>query len=401
MLYACKNCGGNIVYEPRRKKLVCPYCDSEDSQDIKQGEDMNVCPSCNGRLKIGTYTSSTKCLFCGNYVIQEERMCGDYEPQLIIPFQVTKAEVMELIGKEVEDRKYVPSSFLDEKNLKTIEGSYVPFWVYDYDVHYHYEAIGRKIKTWVKGKSVFTETSEYRVVREMDMNFELIPADASRAMPNDVMDLIEPYTYTDVQDFDMKYISGFLSEFYNDGAMMFESRAASRTKKDAKAIVERTIQDYTLVTPVKDNPGLQRKQIRYALFPVWVYRYRYGSKEYPLYVNGQTGKVIGEIPFDYGKAYKQGAMWGLLFWIISLLGLRGIGLPIWLTFLPLLLAGLVIMFVFVLFASMTKKGKKTADVTTYVDEGESQVICKEDTFIRTYVTEYNLKKYKNIIKSLT
>ena len=138
MLYACKNCGGNVVYEPRRKKLVCPYCDSEESQQIKTGTDMNICPTCNGRLKLGYYTSATKCPFCNNYVIQEERMSGDYEPQLIIPFQIPKKEVMGLIAKEVEDRKYVPDSFLDERNLKLIEGTYVPFLVYDYDVHYDY-----------------------------------------------------------------------------------------------------------------------------------------------------------------------------------------------------------------------------------------------------------------------
>ncbi|MBE5875934.1 MAG: hypothetical protein E7290_03485 [Lachnospiraceae bacterium] len=401
MLYACRNCGGNVVYDPRRKKLVCPYCDSEESQERKMGEDMNVCPSCNGRLKLGTYTSATKCPYCGNYVIQEQRMQGDYEPQLIIPFQIAKSDVWELIAKEVEDRKYVPASFLDEKNLKMIEGSYVPFWTYDYDVHYEYEAIGRKIRTWTKGRSLFTETSEYRVVREMDMEFELIPADASRAMPNDVMDLIEPYTYADLQDFDMKYISGFLSEYYNDNAMMFEPRAASRTKKDAKAIVENSVQGYTLVTPMKERPQLVRKQIRYALFPVWIYRYRYGSKEYPLYVNGQTGKVVGEIPFDYGKAYKQGALWGLLFFVLSCLGLKAMGIPVWLSVLPLLVIGLGIMFVFALLASMTKKGKKTVNATTYVDGGNSKLLRQEDSFIRTYVTEHNIKKYKNLLKTLT
>lgn len=400
MLYACRNCGGNMVYEPRRKKLLCPYCDSEGSQEIKTGEDMNVCPSCNGRIKLGYYTSATKCSFCGNYIIQEQRMQGEYEPQLIIPFQITKSEVMELIAKEVEDRKYVPADFLAEKNLKTIEGSYVPFWTYDYDVDYDYEAIGRKIKTWTKGTSVFTETSEYRVVRRVDMEFEAIPADASRGMPNDMMDLIEPYSYADLQDFDMTYISGFLSEFYNDGAMMFEPRAASRTKKDARKIVENTVEGYTLVTPVKDNPKLERKQIRYALFPVWIYRYHYGSKEYPLYVNGQTGKVVGEIPFDYGKAYKQGALWGLLFFIASWLGLRVLGAPLWLTFLPLMIIGLIIMFVFALIASFTKKGKKTVESTTYLDAGKYRVLHKEDTYIRTYVTEHSVKKYKRLLKQL-
>ena len=156
-----------------------------------------------------------------------------------------------------------------------------------------------------------------------------------------------------------------------------------------------------MVTPVKDSPNVQRNQIRYALFPVWVYRYRYGSKEYPLYVNGQTGKVVGEIPFDYGKAYKQGALWGFLFFLVSCLSLKVTGIPVWLSFLPLLLIGLAIMFVFVLLASMTKKGKKTVDVTTYVDAGKSRILHQEDTYIRTYVTEHNIKKYKNMLKSLT
>lgn len=400
MLYACKNCGGNIVYEPRRKKLVCPYCDSEESQEIKTGEDMNVCPSCNGRLKLGDYTSATKCPFCGNYVIQEQRMQGDYEPQLVIPFQITRTEVAERIAKEVEGRKYVPDSFLEEKNLKTIEGTYVPFWTYDYDVNYQYEGIGRKIKTWVKGSTLYTETSEYRVIREMDMNFELIPADASRAMPNNMMDLIEPYTYHELKDFDMRYISGFMSEYYNDNAMMFESRAASRTKKDAKAIVEGTIDGYTLVTPVRDNPSLERKQIRYALYPVWVYKYRYGSKEYPLYVNGETGKVVGEIPFDYGKAYKQGALRGCAVFLVLSMLLRLIGIPFWISFFPVSLIGLLVMFFFALLASMTKKGKKTVAETTYVDEGNAKILRQEDTFIRTYVTEHSVKKYKRLFKML-
>ena len=33
MIFKCKNCGGNVVYSPERKKMFCPFCESEDSEE--------------------------------------------------------------------------------------------------------------------------------------------------------------------------------------------------------------------------------------------------------------------------------------------------------------------------------------------------------------------------------
>ena len=33
MIFKCKNCGGNAVYHPEKKKMWCPHCDSEDSEE--------------------------------------------------------------------------------------------------------------------------------------------------------------------------------------------------------------------------------------------------------------------------------------------------------------------------------------------------------------------------------
>ena len=33
MFYRCKDCGGNAVYDPKKKKMVCESCGNEETQE--------------------------------------------------------------------------------------------------------------------------------------------------------------------------------------------------------------------------------------------------------------------------------------------------------------------------------------------------------------------------------
>ena len=44
MIFRCKNCGGNVVYSPERKKMFCPFCESEDSEEREDGVIEKVYP---------------------------------------------------------------------------------------------------------------------------------------------------------------------------------------------------------------------------------------------------------------------------------------------------------------------------------------------------------------------
>ena len=83
--------------------------------------------------------------------------------------------------------------FRTEVRLNGIHGDYVPFWFYDYDTNCTFHGEGTKVRSWTTGNTQYTETSYYDVVRDMDINFDKIPVDASIGMPDDVMDLMEPF----------------------------------------------------------------------------------------------------------------------------------------------------------------------------------------------------------------
>lgn len=307
MIFRCKNCGANAVFSPEKQTMYCPYCDSIDSEEPAEGEGMNYCINCGGELHAGDYSSAVKCEHCGSYVIFEERTSGSYEPHLILPFKLGKKQAQDLIKKEFGKKPFVPDDFLSEAKMSEMEGAYVPFFMYDYACRYKLSARGNKVRTWRSGNTEYTETSVYDVYRDMDVSFEKIPVDASIAMNDEMMDLMEPYDYAALIDFQTKYMSGFLAEKYNMSADELEVRARTKAKQDAEALMNETLVGYTTVTDKQPDMNLDRTQTNYSLLPVWRYTYTYKDKTYPFYINGQTGKMTGNPPISMAKVVGYGA----------------------------------------------------------------------------------------------
>lgn len=307
MIFKCQNCGGNVVYSPEKKAMYCPHCEGIESQN-KTGEDVGeVCANCGAPLQPGEYTSASKCEHCGCYVIFDGKVQGAYEPNLIIPFQVGKEAAKDILKKEFKKRPFTPSGFLSEAALEKMEGIYVPFWLYDYIADCSFEGEGTKVRSWVSGNMRYTETSFFRVVRELQVDFDKIPVDASVAMDDSIMDLMEPYGYQALEKFQEKYMSGFFSEVFNASPEQLEPRAKQKAGKDSEALLQETLSGYQTLKTFRRNVNLKRDGLYYSLFPVWVYTYQYHNEKYIFYINGQTGKVIGKTPVSLSKTVGYGA----------------------------------------------------------------------------------------------
>lgn len=301
MIYKCRNCGANAVYSPEKQAMYCPHCEGIDSEGMEPGAGTTQCINCGAPIAPGQYTSAYKCEHCGTYMIFEERVEGMYEPHLILPFMVSKAQAKQKIREEFQKKLFIPDSFLSEAFLDTMEGIYVPFFMYDYFCQYDYEGTGKKVRRWTTGDTEYTETSIYRIERAMDIDFERIPVDASILMEDNTMDLLEPYNYQALVDFQTKYMSGFYGEMKNMEPDTLEPRARNKAKNDAEGLMKSTISGYSSVTTTRQDLRMKNTNTNYALLPVWNYVYKYRGKEYRFKLNGQTGKLIGSTPIAIGK----------------------------------------------------------------------------------------------------
>lgn len=306
MIFKCKNCGGNVVYEPGRGRMYCPHCESEDSEEKIRGGTLTQCVNCGAPLTVQDYTSASRCEHCGCYIVFHERVEGVYEPHMLLPFRVSRKAAEQALDREFSRRLFTPSDFLSAKSLEKMEGIYVPFWLYDYRACYDFAGEGIRVRRWTSGNTEYTETSYYEVVRKMDLDFDKVPVDASYAMEDGVMDLMEPYDYGQLQGFDPKYMSGFYGEVYNQEAAQLEGRAQEKSRAASEELLQESLQAYSSVRPVHKDLKLDRAGVHYALMPVWQYLYRYQGRTYQYHVNGQTGKVIGTTPVSMAKVVSYG-----------------------------------------------------------------------------------------------
>lgn len=159
------------------------------------------------------------------------------------------------------------------------------------------------MRTWTSGSTQYTETSYYAVGRDMDISFDKIPVDASEAMPDNVMDLMEPYNYSQLIDFNPEYMSGFYAEKYNMPAEAVETRARKKMSDDAAEMLKASYAGYHSVRPINQDTRVLGNSSCFGLLPVWKYQYTYNGREYPFYVNGQTGKIVGEVSVSNKKVW--------------------------------------------------------------------------------------------------
>lgn len=310
------------MYSPEKKGMYCPYCESEGSEAREEGQTGSLaqCPNCGGEVEVREHTSATRCPYCDSFLIFNERVEGEYAPRMMIPFQMGRERCKQSLREKFKGCRFAPTDFLSEARLSSMEGIYVPYWFYDYAVDCQFQGEGTKLRVWRTGDKEYTETSVYAIHRSMDINFERIPVDASEQMPDDVMDLIAPFQYGQMVDFRPEYMSGFYGEKYNMPSGQVENRAVALMREDAGKLLRESYAGYNTVRALREDISVRDSKTAYGLLPVWRYIYRYREQDYPFYVNGQTGKIVGTAPFSRAKFWAYtGTLWGCLTAVLALL----------------------------------------------------------------------------------
>lgn len=333
--YKCPACGGELTFRPDTQSFGCDYCGStyseaeiqqmyaQTNQTAEQTADMDAqtlqdendydafenetklyeCSSCGAQIIADENTSATFCYYCHNPVVLAGRLKGDYKPDFVIPFAVTREEAEKKFKAWCRKRWFLPNSFKSKQQLEKMSGVYVPFWLTSSEVHADYQCIGEKTRTWTSGKYRITEHNEYDVRRSGVYPFERVPADGSLKIEDALMDAIEPFDYKGMRDFSMQYLSGFLADKYDvDWAHVVE-RAKVRMQDGARAEIRSTVTGYSSIKREHLEADCRNLRRAYVLMPVWFMNYKHNGETYSFAENGQTGNLAGTPPLSKAKLF--------------------------------------------------------------------------------------------------
>ena len=348
--YKCPGCGGAIAFDSASQQMKCPFCEasfdietlksydealkneppSEMEWDIQssaqwdEGEQENIsvynCESCGGEIICDDTVAASKCPYCDNPIVMTGKLSGALRPDCVIPFKLDKAAARQALTKHLEKKRLLPKIFKDQNHIDEVKGLYVPFWLFDTDTDANIRYRATKVRAWSDSSYNYTETSFYNVLREGSIGFDMVPVDGSSKMPDDLMESIEPYTYSDIVDFQTAYLAGYLADKYDVDAEQSIVRANERIKKSTEDTFAGTVKGYTRVVAEHSNIRLSNGKVKYGLLPVWILNTSWQDKKYTFAMNGQTGKLVGDLPLD------RGAFWRWFFILTGILGAAAFGI---------------------------------------------------------------------------
>jgi len=263
------------------------------------------CASCGAELICEQTTVATKCPYCGNNVVVAGKVSGMLRPDFVIPFKLDKAAAMQALRNHYKGKLLLPRHFKQENQISEIKGVYVPFWLYDgemeADVHFH----ATRSSSRRSGDYRIVTTDHYDVHRAGVVEFSRIPVDAATKMPDGHMDALEPYDYSEMVPFAASYLPGFMADKYDVSWQDGAARADVRAQQTAMDAMRASVGMYDSCNVKSHSFAMHRGKVHYALLPVWMLSTRWRGKDYLFAMNGQTGKLVGDLPMSKGR------FWGL------------------------------------------------------------------------------------------
>lgn len=374
MVIKCPNCNGALEYEPITNKMVCKFCNgkydvnefedniyvgnayaqtqrnesngNESTANFAQDpfynpttsdmdnpfwvpeadsleemsyieDDINqetmqcnvyTCTACGSELSINGVESSTFCAYCGQPTIVFSRVSETLKPEYIIPFVITKDRAVELIRKRFKKGFFVPKE-VKNFEIERLRGIYIPYWVMD--IWYKDVQIWKgRVKSGKSSKTVYFK-------RAAETDFKGITLDASSYLNDQSSQKLEPYNLKSKKTFDIGYMQGYYSDRYDITREQIRGVAIGRAKELFDEEVKKTI-SASSKSIVSNSPDYLVKKATYMMLPAWFLTFRYEGIPYTILVNGQTGKVVGGLPYKKTKVVLLTTIITILSMVITL-----------------------------------------------------------------------------------
>jgi DNA-directed RNA polymerase subunit RPC12/RpoP len=336
--FPCKQCGARLDFDPSQRALKCPYCGHVEQiapakADVverdyaralsKIGMDHGTiagrsnevrCPGCGANVLLEDNVETDKCPFCATHLENAPRTAAASMicPESLLPFALPQREAINRFNAWIGSRWFAPNNLKQLANLGQLSGIYLPFWTYDSMTYTHYTGMRgddywttETYTTTENGRSV-TRTRQVRRTRwtyvagEVDHFFDDVLVCASRSLPVNYVNELEPWDVGRLEGFRPEFLSGFKTERYV--VPLDEGFGVAQQVMDGhiRQLCMRDIGgDHQRLNSVQtQHVGVTYKHI---LLPMWLAVYRYQGQTFRILVNARTGEVTGARPYSWIK----------------------------------------------------------------------------------------------------
>jgi hypothetical protein len=188
-----------------------------------------------------------------------------------------------------------------------------------------------------------------------------------------------------MRPFGMEYMPGYLANKYDVSKEESRKRADDRAVGSFRAALQDSVKNYSSVSVRQQSEKIKPGKAEYGMLPVWLLSSNWQGKTYLFAMNGQSGKMIGDLPVSKPKlaAWVVG-VFAAVFALMHFLILKQQGDS-------LLISGAIAFIVAAITGavmnSSMKPVAKSHSAGAYVsDDGALRLSRQDDRFVRTTET---------------
>ncbi len=314
-MYECPNCGGNLKFDIPSQMLACSFCgtkqnpyEAEKEADAVEKEYFETtvftCPQCAGELFSTDNEATTFCSFCGASTVLSGRIRKEKRPKYIIPFKKTKEDCKKAYAGKMKYAFFAPKELKDEKYIDGFRGIYMPYWSYQMVQNNHIRLHGEKSHR--KGDYIITD--HYNLEGDLNAYYLGFSKDAASNFYDSISEALAPFDAKELVNFTPSILSGFYADTADvkEEVYLNEMRELATDSSFEKITKREEFSGYHVDSIVNkidlaDKLGTTCREADSTMYPVWFLSYRKKDRIAYATVNGQTGKVVADMPIDIKK----------------------------------------------------------------------------------------------------
>ena len=332
--FPCHTCGGNLRYKPGTDMLACPHCGAEEpipgaGRGCEAGRELDLetalrnllpasdmqdiptvhCPNCGALVEFTGADHAARCPYCATAVVIDTGAQRQIKPKGLLPFRIDESEARRNLQNWLGSLWFAPNGVKEyARSGRAMDGIYVPYWTFDADTVSDYA--GERGDAYYVTRTV-TRNGKQETVRERRIRwsskhgrvgrfFNDVLVIASRSMPKNYADRLDPWDLDNLQDYRPEYLAGYRAEGYTveleDGLIEAKAKMDQVIRQDVRQDIggdEQRI--HGIDTQFNDVT------FKHVLLPIYLAAYKYSGKSYQFVINARTGEVQGERPYSAWK----------------------------------------------------------------------------------------------------
>ncbi len=360
----CPMCGAtDISVNAKTGKLRCNFCRHEFEPEKVQGMETDItklegeiigsgtqniaeetqniitlkCSSCGAEVVIDTAESTqARCHWCRNTLSVNQQIPNGTIPDVVLPFNLTKAEAKKQIEDFVGKRKFFAHpKFREEFTTDNIMGVYFPYMVVDVNSHAHFSGYGEhEVRRYTRergnSQQTYYDADLYEVGRDFDLTIEGLTVESSSDKlkrqsnkTNNVINAIMPFDIENSVKYNANYLKGYTSERRDTNIDDLRTLVDTQSKDIARFAANESLKEYDRgVNWQVEQLNVKGKQWKTAYLPVWLYSYQQKKGEndsilHYVAVNARTKETMGSVPIHMPKLFAVSCIVELFGWIAT------------------------------------------------------------------------------------